>query len=156
MADKPIAKAVKKSVKKAEALAQEVKSRAKTPQARAKVNSNKLELLVTIVPKNKAEFYTDLLQSNFEVNLQCTCRARGTANAEMLDILGLTDQTKTVIFSVIKQEKVKDAMSTLDNKFNTIRKGKGVAFTIPLSSVIGVAVFGFLSNNLKTVKEDKQ
>ena len=113
-------------------------------------------MLVTIVPSNKAEFYTDLLQSMFEVNFQCTSRARGTANAQMLSLAGFTDQNKTVIFSVIKEDKVKDAMATLEDKFNTIKKGKGVAFTVPLSSVIGVAVFGFLSNDLRTVKEDKQ
>lgn len=154
MAEKKIAKTVKKTVKKAEARAQELKG--KISPARAKVNANKLEMLVTIVPSNKAEFYTDLLQSMFEVNFQCTSRARGTANAQMLSLAGFTDQNKTVIFSVIKEDKVKDAMATLEDKFNTIKKGKGVAFTVPLSSVIGVAVFGFLSNDLRTVKEDKQ
>ena len=120
------------------------------------VNSGKLMLLVSIVPNNKAEFYTDLLQSSFEVNFQWTSRARGTANAEMLSLSEWNDQTKTAIFSVVKQERAKEALATLENKFNTIKKGKGVAFTVPLSSVIGVAVFGFLSNDLRTVKEDKQ
>ena len=43
---------------------------------------------------------------------------------------------------------------TLNEKFNTIKKGKGIAFTVPFSSMIGVAAYGFLSNNLKTVKEE--
>ncbi len=153
MTERKVAKAVKKTVKKAEARAQEIK---KSSTARAKVNSNKLEMLVTIVPSNKAEFYTDLLQSMFEVNFQFTSRARGTANAQMLTLAGFTDQNKTVIFSVIKQERVKEALVTLEDKFNTIKRGKGVAFTVPFSSVIGVAVYGFLSNDLRTVKEEKQ
>ena len=153
MAERKVAKAVKKTVKKAEARAQEIK---KSSTARAKVNSNKLEMLVTIVPSNKAEFYTDLLQSMFEVNFQFTSRARGTANAQMLTLAGFTDQNKTVIFSVIKQERAKEALVTLEDKFNTIKRGKGVAFTVPFSSVIGVAVYGFLSNDLRTVKEEKQ
>lgn len=111
-------------------------------------------LLVSIVPNNKAEFYTDLLQSSFEVNFQWTARARGTANAEMLSLSEWNDQTKTAIFSVIKQERAKEALATLENKFNTIKKGKGIAFTVPFSSMIGVAAYGFLSNNLKTVKGD--
>lgn len=153
MTERKVAKAVKKTVKKAEARAQEIK---KSSTARAKVNSNKLEMLVTIVPSNKAEFYTDLLQSMFEVNFQFTSRARGTANAQMLTLAGFTDQNKTIIFSVIKQERVKEALVTLEDKFNTIKRGKGVAFTVPFSSVIGVAVYGFLSNDLRTVKEEKQ
>lgn len=147
-----IVQKVKKRAKKVSAKVADVRS------GRPKLESNKLELLVTIVPSAKQEFYTDLLQSNFEVNFQCTARAHGTANAELLglSLYGFTDQTKTVIFSVIKQERVKDALNMLDEKFNTIKRGKGIAFAVPFTSVIGVATFGFLSNNLKTVKEDKQ
>lgn len=141
-----------KTSKKSESRRQDSKTAlAKTP---SKVNSNKLELLVTIVPANKAEFYTDLL-SFFEVNFQCTSLGHGTANADMWSISDFADQTKAVIFSVVKQERVQDALAVLENKFATIKKGKGIAFTVPFSSVIGVATYGFLSNN-KTIMENKQ
>ncbi|HBP52359.1 MAG TPA: hypothetical protein DD626_03555 [Clostridiales bacterium] len=153
MADKIVEK-VKKVAKKAAAKNAEIKAARNNASSVPKVNSGKLMLLVSIVPNNKAEFYTDLLQSSFEVNFQWTARARGTANAEMLSLSEWNDQTKTAIFSVIKQERAKEALATLENKFNTIRKGKGIAFTVPFSSMIGVAAYGFLSNNLKTVKGD--
>ena len=152
MADK-IVKKVKKVAKKAAAKGAEIKAARNNASAAPKVNSGKLMLLVSIVPNNKAEFYTDLLQSSFEVNFQWTSRARGTANAEMLSLSEWNDQTKTAIFSVIKQERAKEALATLEEKFKTIKKGKGIAFTVPFSSMIGVAAYGFLSNNLKTVKE---
>ena len=38
-------------------------------------------------------------------------------------------------------------MKVLEEKFSTIRNGKGVAFAVPLSSVIGVNIYRFLSNN---------
>ena len=152
MADK-IVKKVKKVAKKVAAKGAEIKAARNNSSAAPKVNSGKLMLLVSIVPNNKAEFYTDLLQSSFEVNFQWTSRARGTANAEMLSLSEWNDQTKTAIFSVIKQERAKEALATLEEKFKTIKKGKGIAFTVPFSSMIGVAAYGFLSNNLKTVKE---
>ena len=152
MVDK-VVKKVKKVAKKAAAKGAEIKAARNNSSAAPKVNSGKLMLLVSIVPNNKAEFYTDLLQSSFEVNFQWTSRARGTANAEMLSLLEWNDQTKTAIFSVIKQERAKEALATLEEKFKTIKKGKGIAFTVPFSSMIGVAAYGFLSNNLKTVKE---
>lgn len=152
MVDK-VVKKVKKVAKKAAAKGAEIKAARNNSSAAPKVNSGKLMLLVSIVPNNKAEFYTDLLQSSFEVNLQWTSRARGTANAEMLSLSEWNDQTKTAIFSVIKQERAKEALATLEEKFKTIKKGKGIAFTVPFSSMIGVAAYGFLSNNLKTVKE---
>ncbi len=152
MVDK-VVKKVKKVAKKAAAKGAEIKAARNNSSAAPKVNSGKLMLLVSIVPNNKAEFYTDLLQSSFEVNFQWTSRARGTANAEMLSLSEWNDQTKTAIFSVIKQERAKEALATLEEKFKTIKKGKGIAFTVPFSSMIGVAAYGFLSNNLKTVKE---
>ena len=152
MVDK-VVKKVKKVAKKAAAKGAEIKAARNNSSAAPKVNSGKLMLRVSIVPNNKAEFYTDLLQSSFEVNFQWTSRARGTANAEMLSLSEWNDQTKTAIFSVIKQERAKEALATLEEKFKTIKKGKGIAFTVPFSSMIGVAAYGFLSNNLKTVKE---
>ena len=152
MVDK-VVKKVKKVAKKAAAKGAEIKAARNNSSAAPKVNSGKLMLLVSIVPNNKAEFYTDLLQSSFEVNFQWTSRARGTANAEMLSLSEWNDQTKTAIFSVIKQERAKEALATLEEKFKTIKKGKGIAFTVPFSSMIGVAAYGFLSNNFKTVKE---
>lgn len=152
MVDK-VVKKVKKVAKKAAAKGAEIKAARNNSSAAPKVNSGKLMLLVSIVPNNKAEFYTDLLQSSFEVNFQWTSRARGTANAQMLSLSEWNDQTKTAIFSVIKQERAKEALATLEEKFKTIKKGKGIAFTVPFSSMIGVAAYGFLSNNLKTVKE---
>ena len=37
----------------------------------------------------------------------------------------------------------------LEEKFHTIKNGKGIAFCVPLSSVIGVNIYQFLSNYKK-------
>lgn len=119
-----------------------------------KVKSNKLKLLITIIARKKAEYYADLIQS-FDVNMQMIVMAEGTANAKMLGLLGFLDTEKAVILSVIQESKIPDALNTLEEKFQTIRDGKGVACTVPLTSVIGTLIYGFLSNNKMTVKESK-
>lgn len=119
------------------------------------ISPNKLKLLVTIVPRNKAEYFCDLLLS-FDINMQVVALANGTADADMLELLGLTHNEKAVIFSVIQESKIPDAMRTLEEKFSTIKGGKGVACTVALSSVIGTLIYGFLSNNRATVKEVRQ
>ena len=118
------------------------------------VTANPLKILVTVVNRNKTEFYLDLIQS-FDVNLQTVVLAKGTADANMLRYLGLTDAGKSVILSVVQQKKLPVALDALDKKFRTVKDGKGIAFTIPLTSVIGALLFGFLSNNKSVVKEDK-
>ena len=118
------------------------------------VTSMKLELLITIVDRKKAEYYADLIQS-LDVNMQVTAFGHGTADAKMLVYLGLAESDKAVIFSIIRQDKIKDAINMLDEKFRTIKDGKGVAFTVPFTSVIGSLIFRFLSNAKMTGKEEK-
>ena len=105
----------------------------------------KLKLLFTVVDRPKAEFYMDVL-SQFEVNYQLMNGGMGTATSEFVEMLGLNKQ-KAVIVSVIREDMTDAIMNCLEEKFKTIRNGKGIAFAVPLSSVIGVNNYRFLSNN---------
>ncbi len=105
----------------------------------------KLKLLITVVDRPKAEFYLDVL-SQFEINCQLATTGKGTATADWIDLLGLNIQ-KAVIFSFVREDLVDRVMNCLDEKFATIKNGKGIAFAVPLSSVIGVNFYQFLSNN---------
>ncbi len=105
----------------------------------------KLTLLVTVVNRPKAEFYADFLQS-FEVNMQLITNAEGTASKETLHYLGLVETNKAVIFSVIREDRASEALAALEQKFKTIKNGKGIAFTTPMTGTIGVAIYQFLSN----------
>ena len=118
----------------------------KTPKKNTADNFKKLKILVTVVNRSKTEFYMDLLTS-FEVNFQTAVLGHGTAQSDMLYVLGLEDSEKGVIFSVIREDKVQEAMQAIEDKFHTLKNGKGIAFTIPMSSVIGVAIYRFLSNH---------
>ena len=105
----------------------------------------KLQLLFTVVNRNKSEFYVDLLH-NFDINMQMILSANGTADSKIQSLLGLTDSEKTVIISVIRRDKSKLALAALEEKFKTVKGGKGIAYTVPMSSTIGVAIYQFLSN----------
>lgn len=117
----------------------------KTPKP-AEVNFRKLKLLITVVNRNKAEFYMDFLH-DYEVNFQTSVMAQGTAKSDTLYMLGLEDSDKSVIFSILREDKATEALQALDTKFHTLKNGKGIAFTVPLTSVIGVAIYRFLSNH---------
>ena len=161
MAEKKIAKAVKGTAKKiktdvskkrAAVKKQIAEKRAATPNT---VTSNRLKLMITVVSRSKAEYFIDLIQS-FNVNMQMVVLASGTASAKMLGLLGLSDNNeKAVIFSVIQENKIPSALAALENKFNSIKDGKGISFTVPLTSVIGALIYGFLSDNKQMVKEGK-
>ena len=105
----------------------------------------KLKLLVTVVDRPKGEFYLDVI-SQFHVNCQLALGGLGTATSDIVELLGL-EPHKAVILSVIREDLADTILSTLEDKFSTIRNGKGIAFAVPLSSVIGVNLYQFLSDN---------
>ena len=105
----------------------------------------KLKLLFTVVDRPKGEFYMDVI-SQFEVNCQLVLSGLGTASSEIIELLGLNNH-KAVILSVAREDMVPKIMNTLEEKFETVRHGQGIAFAIPLSSVIGVNLYQFMSNN---------
>ena len=101
--------------------------------------------MFTVVERPKAEFYLDVL-SQYEVNFQTVVNGTGTARSEILDMLGLNNN-KAVIISVIREDLTDTIVKVLEEKFRTIRNGKGISFAVPLSSVIGVNLYQFLSDN---------
>lgn len=111
----------------------------------------KLKLIITVVDHSKAEFYLDIL-SQFEVNFQMVTGGKGTANSEIIEMLGLNIH-KAVILSVVREDMVAPVIKCLEEKFENIRNGKGIAIAVPLSGVIGVNMYQFLSNN-KQGRED--
>ena len=105
----------------------------------------KCKLLVTVVDHRKEDFFIDYIQEN-GANLQLTMRGEGTAKTEMLRMLGLPDSEKTVLLSVIREDLSRALCDGLAEKFKTVKNGQGIAFTIPLSSVVGALVYRFLSD----------
>ena len=112
----------------------------------------RLELLIVIVDRKRREYYLDLLQS-LDINMQVSIKGYGTANDEILKYLGLSGIEKTVIFAVVRADRLDAVQEVLEDKFKTIRGGKGVAASVPLDEIISLKAFGFLSNEIMTVKE---
>ena len=113
----------------------------------------KLKLLITVVDRPKGEFYLDVI-SQFDVNCQLVMGGLGTAQSELVELLGL-EPHKAVILSVVREDMVETVMNTLEDKFATIRNGKGISCAIPLSSVIGVNLRSLLITERHTVHNEE-
>ena len=111
----------------------------------------KLEVILAIVHNEKAAYYSSLIQSS-QANLHLTIPAKGTSHL-ILDYLGLTEKPKSLIISIVRADQSAGLIDLLDQTFKKGKNYKGVAFTVPMSSVIGTLVYGFLSNDRRTVKE---
>ena len=127
----------------------------KKKQAAAMQAPSKLKLLITIVNREKADFYMDLIQT-FDVNMQFRASARGTASSDILHMMGLAQTEKAVIFSVIREDRVQAALEALETRFATIKNGKGIAYTVPMSGMIGVSLYHFFADNRRAVSAARE
>ena len=114
---------------------------------------NRLVLLVTIVNKGKGTF-ADLLRT-FDVNLQMSFVGRGTAHSDLLEFLNLKDTQRSAVFSVLRADRVDAVLAALEDRFQSVNGGTGIAFTLPLTSVIGKLSYGFLSNEHRLIEEEE-
>ncbi len=115
-----------------------------TPNNKKNTGVKKLKVLISVVDIAKRDFYEDFLQQ-YEVNYQLILHGKGTADSSTLNLLGLSTD-KAVIISFIKEENEKKIMNAIAEKFDTVKKGKGICFSIALDSIIGARVYRFLSN----------
>ena len=112
----------------------------------------KLELLLAVVHNDKVSYYSSLIQSH-QANLRLSIPAQGTTHM-LLNYLGLTERPKTLILSVVRSDQAGSLISLLEETFQKGKDYKGIAFTVPMSSIIGTLAYGFLSNDKRTVKEE--
>ena len=115
----------------------------------------RLVLLVTVVNKGKGTFFSDLLQQTFDANLQMCFVGDGTARSDLIEFLGRKDSRRSVIFSVVRASQLDAIEAALEDRFVTVNGGTGIAFTVPLSSVIGKLSYGFLSNERRLIEGEE-
>ncbi len=111
----------------------------------------KLMLLITVVPKGKGTFFADLIRT-FGANLQMSIVGTGTAETNLVEFLGLKEARRSIVFSVIREDKLNTVMEAIEERFHTVNSDTGISFAVPLSSVIGKLSYGFLSNDPRMVK----
>jgi hypothetical protein len=114
---------------------------------------HKLVMLITVVQKGKGTFFADFIKS-FDANLQIAVVGSGTADSNLVEFLGLKDKRRSIIFSIVREERVNEIMEALGERFHTVNNDTGISFAVPLSSVIGKLSYGFLSNDQRMVSKN--
>ncbi|MBP5444826.1 MAG: hypothetical protein J6Y28_01515 [Acholeplasmatales bacterium] len=102
----------------------------------------KLKILVTIIDRKKVDFYVSNLEG-FGANVQEIIYASGTTPRK--DIFGIKVSEKAVLLSMVREDRIKEILATYEDKYFQTKNGKGIAFTIPVKSMIGVMLYQFLA-----------
>lgn len=105
----------------------------------------KLSLFVTIVNTGQGDAVANLFK-NLNVSAQFIQKAEGTANRSIKDLLGIEDNRKEVVLSIIRTEDVPNAKREVESFFLASKRNKGIAISISMTSIVGVTAYRFLAN----------
>lgn len=120
------------------------KKPAKQPLFETKPDLEKLYLLIAVVDIGVSKSVEKLMQ-HAGSSMQFTHNGRGTAPKEILNVLGVVDNTKGVVNAVLSESKVETAIHELEIFFAASKKNRGIAFTIPFASIEGVRIYKYLT-----------
>lgn len=128
-------------------MARKKKVENKTPLIEESKDLKKLSLFITIVPRYQGNAIVKLLQ-NLGSSMQLVQKGRGTAVRQTLDILGIEDNRKDVVFAFVRNDLIDEIKKELEAYFAANKNQKGIGFAIGLTSIIGAKIYHFLANDM--------
>ena len=149
--EKPSKVEKKKRASKARNIVKKVfkteKKEAKPKAFEEKPDLEKLYLYIVIVNAGVGRTVEKLMQ-NLGSSMQFTHVGRGTAPKEILNIMGIADNSKAIVNAVIGQDKLSTVKEELEIFFAASKKNRGVAFAVPFSAVKGVRMYKYLTQTI--------
>ena len=110
-----------------------------------------MKLVLFIVDWQRANVVSDVCVEE-KVRFHFTCVGKGTANSEILDLLGIGSTEKAVITCLEQEVGVPVLMKEVRKKLKSYGPGAGIAFTIPLSAINDPVMLIFKQSILKNEK----
>ena len=93
-----------------------------------------LEMLFVIVKRGNGDKVSKFLKEKGISKI--SSYAYGTADSTLQSLLGLVDKEKEIVFSIIPVLNSDELLDELEKKFLKIEKYSGIAFTIPLKTIV--------------------
>ena len=110
-------------------------------------NLKKISMFITIVNRGQGNYVLKIFEQE-GANAQFVQLGEGTAQKEVRDILGLDDNEKEIIISLITNERIESVKSELEAFFKINKRNRGIGFSIPMTSLIGMKVYQFLIDRI--------
>lgn len=99
-----------------------------------------IQLLITVARRTDAPRYTEFYAAH-GVQVIYGVPANGTATAKTLDLFGLEQTEKSVLFSVVPGEQARTLMAALVAEMYIDLPDQGIAVSVPLSTMGGKSAF---------------
>ena len=140
--EKPVKEIAPKKAKKKES------SKKEDPAFETRSDIKKLVLYTVIVPRGQGENIIRIFKAN-KSSAQFVQYGEGTASNAIRDILGSEDTKKDIVYSLVREDAVPDIKKELDVYFIASKRNRGIAYTISLTSIVGVKLYKFFTQTVR-------
>ncbi|NLB29143.1 MAG: hypothetical protein GX823_02795 [Clostridiales bacterium] len=114
--------------------------------------NRRIKLVVTIADRGKGQRIRDACNKVHNAFHLCFM-GQGTAPSRILEYLGLANSQKDIIFSIVPEALASEVLERLGRELELDKKGGGIAFSIPITSVGGQTTLRMISG-IDYVEED--
>ena len=111
-----------------------------------------LRMFFTIINRNQSSYYIKAY-AEAGASMSLVFYSYSQPPQEIAKMLGPENLKKEIILTFVKEEDVSKLLQIAKNRFNISKAAKGIAFACPIDSVSGIAVYKFLSDQNKDVRE---
>lgn len=111
-------------------------------------------MMVTVINRNQAEKFLSFYKEE-QLAVMLVTLGAGTAGSEILDYLGLEASEKAIIVSFVTDDVWKKVKRNLQRGMQIDFPDRGIAFTIPLSSIGGKRELMFLTEHQRFEKGEE-
>lgn len=108
--------------------------------------NNIYKLLIIIINHSYLAKLEKLL-NKYSTSFQFLTNAKGTADNEILNYLGLGVTSKNIVFLVLEEKLIANIFEMLIKELKFDIPGRGIAFTIELDSISGKKALKYLTND---------
>lgn len=111
-----------------------------------------LYYMLTIVPEGQEGYVKDLLfEAEVPASASFLSRAQGTAKSDVYEVLGLEDDKKRMVTSIVRKDTYLAVAPKLEAKFKTSRYSAGISVIFRLTSLYGLSAYKFFSSYPKAL-----
>lgn len=95
---------------------------------------NQMRAVFTIVDYGSGEDIAEIYK-NEKVPIRLVMHGHGAADSAILDYLGFSENKKSVMISLLTEERADYIISVAEEKMHLSKPGKGIIFSVPVSSM---------------------
>lgn len=106
---------------------------------------HKLLLVCVVVNEGQEEEIASLCYQN-EAYACFMTRGRGTALNTWMEVTGIGELRKVIVFSIIRDDTWNILRKSLEQRFAVSKISKGIAYCVNLTSVMSISVYKMLGN----------